>query len=210
MRRRDVWREGARKHRSHAALVLEPEEGSMDAIDVTKQDHRRVEELFKRYKQTGPRALKARQRLAERITKELSVHASIEEQLLYPALKRAGDGDVQEALHEHDEVKNALDRLGEMTPDDPEFDRTMKQVIQHVTHHAKEEEREMLPKLRKAMSKKDREDLGKRMQTAKKMAPTRPHPNAPKTPPVNLVAGPVAAVVDRVRDAVAGDVAGDN
>ena len=73
-----------------------------------------------------------------------------------------------------------------------------------VTHHAKEEEREMLPKLREALSRKELEELGERMKKAKKMAPTRPHPKAPNTPPGNVAAGPVAAVMDRARDAATG------
>lgn len=74
----------------------------MDAIALTKKDHRTVEDLFKRYQKLGPRALKSKQRLVERLTKELSIHAAIEEQLLYPALHRASsDGMVEEALSEH-------------------------------------------------------------------------------------------------------------
>ena len=177
----------------------------MDAIKVTKDDHRKVEGLFGKFQEAGPKAYKTKQRLAERITKELSVHASIEEQVLYPALQQAnGKGQVNEALHEHQEVKEALAQLEKMTPEDPAFDQTMKTVIEDVTHHAKEEEREMLPKLREALSKKELEELGERMKKAKKMAPTRPHPKAPNTPPGNVAAGPVAAVMDRARDAATG------
>ena len=177
----------------------------MDAIKLTKEDHRKVEQLFKKFQQAGPRAFKTKEHLAERITKELSVHASIEEQLLYPALRKAqGNGQVEEALQEHQEVKEALANLGKLSADDGGFDQTMSQVIEDVTHHAKEEEREMLPKLRQALSKKDLEELGERMKKAKKTAPTRPHPKAPNTPPGNVVAGSVAAVADRARDAIKG------
>jgi hemerythrin superfamily protein len=175
----------------------------VDAIKLTKEDHRTVERLFKQFEQAGPRALKTKQRLAQRIIKELSVHASIEEQLLYPALRKAeGDGQVDEAIHEHQEVKELLARLDGMGPEEAGFDQTVYEVIKDVTHHAKEEEKEMLPRLRKAMSRKDLEELGDRMKAAKKLAPTRPHPNAPNEPPGNVAAGMVAGVMDRARDAV--------
>jgi hemerythrin superfamily protein len=81
----------------------------MDAIALTKKDHRTVEDLFTRYKKLGPRAFKSKHRIVERLTKELSIHAGIEEQLLYPALRAgASDGMVDEALSEHQEVKEEL------------------------------------------------------------------------------------------------------
>jgi hemerythrin superfamily protein len=173
----------------------------MDAVKLIKEDHRMVERLFKKFRQAGPRAYRTKEGLARRITRELSVHASIEEQLLYPALRNAeGNGEVEEALHEHQEVKEALAQLETMSPEDPRFDETMNRVIEDVTHHAKEEERDMLPKLRNALTRKDLNELGDRMKTAKKMAPTRPHPSAPNTPPGNLIAGPAAAIADRARD----------
>jgi hemerythrin superfamily protein len=156
----------------------------MDAVKLIKEDHRMVERLFKKFRQAGPRAYRTKEGLARRITRELSVHASIEEQLLYPALRNAeGNGEVEEALHEHQEVKEALAQLETMSPEDPRFDETMNRVIEDVTLHAKEEERDMLPKLRNALTRKDLNELGDRMKTAKKVAPTRPHPSAPNTPP---------------------------
>ena len=62
----------------------------------------------------------------------------------------------------------------------------------------------MLPRLRKALTKKELDQLGEQMRVAKKAAPTRPHPKTPSKPPANVAAGAVAAVVDRARDAVQG------
>ncbi len=61
----------------------------MDAITLLVKDHQTVEKLFEKFEQTGPRAMKARKSLADRIVRELSVHASIEEQVLYPAIREA-------------------------------------------------------------------------------------------------------------------------
>src|SRR5207248_2563864 len=138
-----------------------------------------------------------KQHIVGRLTKELSIHAAIEEQLLYPALRRASsDGMVDEALSEHQEVKEVLAKLEKMRPESQGYDDRVRQLMQDVMHHAKEEEREMLPKLRKALKKKELDQLGEQMRMAKKAAPTRPHPKAPNKPPANMAAGAVAAVVD--------------
>jgi len=177
----------------------------MDAIQLTKKDHRTVEDLFKRYRKLGPRAFKSKQRLAERLTKELSIHAAMEEQLLYPALRGpAGTRMIDEALSEHQEVKEALAEIQRMKPQDPAFDERVRRVMEDVTHHAKEEERDMLPRLRRALSRKELQELGERMRAAKRLAPTRPHPRAPNAPPANVAVGTMASVVDRVRDKVTG------
>src|SRR5256885_6687992 len=95
----------------------------MDAIALTKKDHRTVEDLFKRYGKLGPRAFKSKQRIVGRLTKELSVHAAIEESLLYPALREAtSERMVDEALSEHQEVKEELAEIDRMRPEDPGYD----------------------------------------------------------------------------------------
>ena len=91
-----------------------------------------------------------------------------------------------------------------MSPDAPEFDAAMRKVIADVTDHVKEEESELFPKVRKAMSKRELVDMANLMRTAKRAAPTRPHPLAPSTPPGNIIVGAAAAVVDKARDALSG------
>ena len=71
-----------------------------------------------------------------------------------------------------------------------------------VRHHVKEEESELFPELRAAVGEEELRAMGGQLAAAKKMAPTHPHPNAPATPPGNIVAGAAAAVVDRARDTV--------
>jgi hypothetical protein len=65
-----------------------------------------------------------------------------------------------------------------------------------------EEENELFPEMRAAVSEDQLRAMGAEIAAAKKMAPTHPHPNAPSTPPGNIVAGAAAAVMDKVRDAV--------
>jgi hemerythrin-like domain-containing protein len=149
----------------------------VDAIKLLKQDHDTVEGLFKQFEKAGSKAYKTKRRVADRVIKELSVHTAIEELVLYPAMEKLG-GEfqqmVEEAHVEHGEAKQALQALEGLSGDDPMLDAKMSALIGGVRHHVKEEEQEMLPKLRKEMPRQDLEELGDRLQEAKKTAPTRP------------------------------------
>ena len=177
----------------------------MDAITLLKQDHRTVDALFRRY-EGGVQGEDKRQ-LVEEIIRELSIHAAIEEQVLYPAMRQAfpqGQDMAEEGIEEHAEVKETLSDLDGMDPSDPGFDPKVRSLIADVRHHVEEEEEEMFPKLASAVSAERLDEMGSAMENAKGLAPTRPHPHAPSTPPGNLVVGPVAGVVDRARDALSG------
>lgn len=181
----------------------------MDAIQLIEKDHATVERLFERFERADRREDDAGlKRVAREIVRELSIHAAIEEQALYPALRRAGgedaEDDVLEALEEHHLAKLTMLELGEMTPGDERFCAKVNVLIETVRHHVEEEEHGLLPRLRKAMSPQELRDLGRDLAALKKAAPTRPHPASPDTPPGNLVTGPVAAVYDRGRDAARG------
>jgi hypothetical protein len=183
--------------------------GPKDAIATIKADHQAVSSAMREYETFSPTALKRKRATAERIIRDLSIHAAIEEELLYPAArKRLGNGSalVQEAKTEHRQLKRLLDRLDKMDADDPRADGAMAAVKRAVQQHVKEEEGPggILQGLRKEMSRDELIDLGKQLRAAKKMAPTRPHPNAPDSPPANVLVGGAAAVVDRTRDAVTG------
>jgi hemerythrin superfamily protein len=177
----------------------------MDAIALLRQDHRDVERLFKQFEKAGPRAHKTRRNVVDKVIKELSVHAVIEEQVFYPAVREAveeTEDTVLESLEEHHIVKWTLSELDGMDPEAERFVPKVTVLMESVRHHVEEEEDELFPKVRAAMSRKQLAELGEAMEEAKKTAPTRPHPRAPDTPPGNLVAGAGAAVVDKVRDAV--------
>jgi hemerythrin superfamily protein len=172
----------------------------MDAITLLKQDHKAVEKLFKQFEKAKQPA--QQRNIAEKVVKELSIHAAIEEMLFYPAVRdRVPDTEetVLESLEEHHIVKWVLSELEDMKPDHERFKAKMTVLIENVRHHVEEEESELFPQVRKAVGRKELGELGDAMEKAKKTAPTRPHPKAPDTPPGNLVAGPTAAVVDKVR-----------
>ena len=153
------------------------EREKMDAIKLLKNDHDTVEALFKRFEQAGSKAYKTKRQVADRVIKELSIHAFIEEQELYPRMEKLG-GEwsemVEEAHVEHEEAKKALRALIGLSGDDPMLDAKMAALIGGVRHHVKEEEQEMFPKLRKEIGSAELKALGDRLKEAKKGAPTTP------------------------------------
>ena len=109
-----------------------------------------------------------------------------------------------ESLEEHHIVKWVLSELERMDPEDERFDAKVTVLIENVRHHVKEEEGEYFPAVRDELGRKALTELGDAMVSAKKTAPTRPHPRSPDTPPGNLVAGTAAGVVDKVGATVSG------
>ena len=175
----------------------------MDAITLLKQDHKTVEKLFKQFEKAKQPA--EQRKVAQKVVRELSVHAAIEEMLFYPAVRDrvpAADDMVLESLEEHHVVKWVLSEIEDMKPDHERFKAKMTVLIENVRHHVEEEESELFPQVRKAVGRKELGELGDAMEKAKKTAPSRPHPKAPDTPPGNLVAGPTAGAVDKARTKV--------
>jgi hemerythrin superfamily protein len=177
----------------------------MDAVTLLKQDHKTVDELFTKFEQAGPRAFKTKRRLVDQVIEELSVHAAIEEQIFYPATREFVpeiEDHVLESLEEHHIVKWTLSELEDLDPTDERFDAKVMVLIESVRHHVKEEERDMFPKVRKALGTSALRSLGERMQEAKEIVPRRPHPRMPDEPPGNVVAGSAMALLDLARETV--------
>ena len=175
----------------------------MDAVTLLRNDHKTVEGLFKKFENAGPNAQKTRQDLVEKIVEELSIHAAIEEQVLYPAARQAVPDTTEtvlESLEEHHVAKWTLSELDGMDPSDERYTAKVNVLIENVRHHVREEEGELFPALRTAMRRKELEELAGALEAAKKVAPTHPHPRAPDTPPANIVAGAAAGAVDRAQD----------
>ena len=181
----------------------------MDPLALLKKDHQTVEKLFARFEK------KPSQEIAERFVRELSVHAAIEEQLFYPAVRQAAraqeleeaEEEVLEALEEHHVAKWVLSEIEALDEDDERFEAKCKVLIESVRHHVKEEEGPLFRFARRLFKRDQLSELGKLLQKAKKIAPTHPHPRAPDEPPGNVLAGGLAAILDRGRDAVKGLVA---
>jgi len=185
----------------------------MDATALLQRDHEAVEQLFQKVEKLTERAHKSKEKIVLKIIRELAVHSAVEEMLFYPAIRTAGlkadtrvgtqaSETVLESLEEHHVVKWTLSELERMKPEDERYDAKVKVLMESVRHHVKEEQDELFPKARRLLGQKVLQELGTRMEKAKKLAPTRPHPRAPDQPPGNIVAGTMAAMMDKAKDMV--------
>jgi hemerythrin superfamily protein len=133
----------------------------VNAIDLLKQQHDQVEELFTKIEN----AKSGKEELFDQIADALAVHSAIEEQHFYPATKDTRTEELlHEAVEEHLAVKRIIADLLEMEPDDPQFEAKIKVLKEQVEHHVEEEEKELFPKVRKMHSKEELEDLGVLME----------------------------------------------
>lgn len=118
------------------------------ATQMIRQDHKKVEGLFRKVEQT--KGAQAKRRLAENAMAELEIHAALEEEIFYPAVKKEvddGSSMVQEAIQEHQTVKQLIAELKGMGEANDEFESQFSQLVENVQHHVEEEENEMLPKV---------------------------------------------------------------
>ena len=138
-----------------------------DAINLLKDDHQAVDELFEAYEQRkGSKVAKVR--IAMQICDALTVHAAIEEEIFYPAVRREDEDMrdlVDEAAVEHQTLKDIIGRLQAAPSSDPLYDAGVKVLSEYVKHHVKEEENELVPKVRK--SNIDLVAMGERMMARK-------------------------------------------
>ncbi|HSH60805.1 MAG TPA: hemerythrin domain-containing protein, partial [Acidimicrobiales bacterium] len=129
----------------------------MDAITLLKNDHKTIEKLFKQFEKSDSSDTSARRKLVDQIIEELSVHASIEEQVFYPAVREDvpdAEDEVLEGLEEHHIVKWTLSELEDMDPSHERFEAKVTVLMEGVRHHVEEEESELFPEVRKALGRK--------------------------------------------------------
>lgn len=172
-----------------------------DGIDVLKEDHRTVETLFAKL-ESG-----IDQETLDEVIKELSVHATIEEQVFYPGLREKlpeGDALAEHAIDEHQQVKEILVTLGRQGADGEDTPALLAELMASVRAHVKEEENQIFPAVRAAAPSESLAKMAVLLQEAKTKAPTRPHPHAPSSGVGSMIAGAPAALVDKARDAVTG------
>ena len=144
---------------------------AQDAVALIKADHRQVEQLFREFEEAGDRAYKTKQRLVEQIIRELEVHATVEEEIYYPAVeakaKQDGKEQVAEAVEEHHVVKVLLGELSAMSAEDEAFDAKVTVLMENVRHHVEEEEEELLPQSEEILGDEELTRLGEEMAARK-------------------------------------------
>lgn len=119
-----------------------------NAVEVLKRDHDEVEKLFDQYEDAKDESnTELKVQIVTAVCKALTIHAQIEEELFYPAMRRQEDALelVDEAAVEHQTLKNLVAELEGATPDDDLYDAKVKVLSEYVKHHVKEEEGELFP-----------------------------------------------------------------
>lgn len=147
------------------AATPKPKPVSKDAIALLKADHVAVSKMFADYEKA--RSVTSKKKLVAEICTALTVHAQIEEEIFYPAVKAKLKDKllVPEATVEHASLKDLIAQIEGMEPDGEMFDAKVKVLSEYVKHHVKEEQNEMFPKAK--ASTLDMVELGSRM-TARK------------------------------------------
>jgi hemerythrin superfamily protein len=174
-------------------------------VSVLVEDHEEVKELFRDIETATDG--KTRRTAADQVTAELVRHSVAEEMYLYPATRKVipdGDRLADDEIQEHAEAEELLKRWEKMDGDDPEFMEVFQEMSQGVLDHIQEEEDELFPQLQQALDANEQDELGRKIQKAKKLAPTRPHPSAPDEPPMDKLVGVPTGIVDRIRDKMSG------
>ena len=116
-------------------------ETKLDAIKLLSADHREVEELFEKFEKASRDGTK--EKIAKQICTELKIHAQIEEEIFYPALRgKISDDDLDEAIVEHDGAKVLINDIEAGSPDDDFYDAKVKVLQEEIEHHVKEEEKQ--------------------------------------------------------------------
>ncbi len=141
------------------------------ATDLLKEDHQKVKGLFKEFRGLEEDEDQEKGRLFEEIRRELTIHAKVEEEIFYPAVKKIPEAEarrlVLEAGEEHAIVKTLLGQLESLDPGDEVFDAKMKVLMEGVEHHADEEESDMFPEARKGLDDDELLELGRRIESRK-------------------------------------------
>ena len=152
-----------------AAVTPSGEDAEVNAIDLLKKDHDDVDALFKEYETLTEASGNARDRraLSTRICGMLAVHMMIEEEIFYPAARRAGveSNLLDEADIEHGAAKELIAQIGATKASASHYDARVKVLGENIRHHVKDEESELFPACRK--SDMDMTKLGERLQSRK-------------------------------------------
>lgn len=180
----------------------------MDALTFLRQDHTSVLGLFETLdgapSGSGAQASGLETTVNNLIIAE-SQHEAIEEQYFWPAVREAlGDALADKAVEQEQQGKKVLQRLEDGKPGEPDYHEALQEFIKLGREHIAFEQEVVWPQVETAISRDELEKIGEKLEVAKKIAPTRPHPDTPPNPAVLKTMGMGAAVMDHVRDAFTG------
>jgi len=169
--------------------------------DAIIEDHKELKSYYDKIMNSSD--AKTQTEYQNQFVWELARHSIAEEIVVYPAMeKHVPDGKdmAEKDRQEHRAVKEKLYEFQGMKPDQPEFKPTLKSLMDDLAQHIKEEERDDLPALEKALADGDSESLANSFERTKMFVPTRSHPSAPDRPPFETAMGMLAAPMDKLMD----------
>jgi hemerythrin superfamily protein len=176
-----------------------------DVVDELTADHREATALLDDILTTSDPT--ARRDLADTVITELVRHSVAEEMYVYPVMRDHVPGGAEEVEHdveEHKELERTMKGLERCDAGDAQFEQLIRQLREQLHHHATDEENDQFPKLRANVSREKLVDMREQVEKAKKLAPTRPHPNSPNNEVFHKLVGPGVGLMDRVRDKLTG------
>ncbi|HZF91563.1 hemerythrin domain-containing protein [Streptomyces sp.] len=173
----------------------------LDVVALLMRQHGDIRNLFDEVERTQG---EERREAFRHLVRLLAVHETAEEEVVHPFARRSMPGGqqiVEDRLAEERAAKETLAALDEMDTDDPEFLPRLRALRTEVQEHARKEERYEFSYIRRSTDVTDLAAMAKAVKAAEAMAPTRPHPGV-ESGAANLALGPVAALMDRTKDAV--------
>jgi hemerythrin superfamily protein len=150
---------------------------SNDAIVLLKQDHKEIKKVFRDFQNAGEHATKRKGDLVAKMIELLTVHTYIENEVMYPEVRKLLpdlEDDVLESYEEHHVADVLVTELAALPPDAERFDAKTTVLIENVLHHIEEEEDEWFPKVRDGLGRKQLAEIGERMVAARVKAPRSP------------------------------------
>jgi hemerythrin superfamily protein len=176
-----------------------------DVVDILTSDHTEITALLATIgSEADPRR---RRELADTVVAELVRHSVSEEMHVYPAMREHlpdGDQAVEHDIEEHKEIESLLKELERADADGAEFTDVVQRLVTVLDDHVADEERDQFPQLRARIPADELVAIGAKVERAQRLAPTRPHPNAPNAKLFHVLAGPGVGMVDRLRDRLSG------
>jgi hemerythrin superfamily protein len=184
-------------------------ETQRDVVELLSADHREFERIFRELEQltgsTDPDALARKRALVDEVSIGLVKHSVAEETQVYPRVQAEVDAEEAErAKHEHDSAEETMKQLERLDPSDPRYDEEIRTLIREIRTHVEHEEGRMFTELRASFDRPELVRMAEQVERIKAIAPTRPHPLTPNEGALRTVVGPVAALIDHLRDAVSG------
>lgn len=172
-----------------------------DVVDELTSDHREALELLGRIGSTPDQ--QQRRDLVDTVIGEVVRHSVAEEMYVYPAMREhipGGKDLVEHDADEHKELEGVMKRLESADTAEARFDDLVREMTEKLRHHAQDEEDQQFPRLREQLPRETLVELRQKVDRAKRLAPTRPHPDAPNAELFHKIAGPGVGMVDRMRD----------